>query len=59
MPVQTREWVWIAVYSLIAIVPQSLADVRFTPESGQIADISVCPSCADFVAKVVDGLRAE
>jgi hypothetical protein len=46
MPVQRREWVWIAVYSLIAIVPQSLADVRFTPESGQIAYSSICPSCA-------------
>jgi hypothetical protein len=33
---------------------QSLADVRFSPESGQIADISICPSCADFVAEVAE-----
>jgi hypothetical protein len=26
--------------------PKSLVEVRFTPESGQIADISVCPLCA-------------
>src|SRR5262249_14851563 len=26
--------------------------VRFAPESGQIADISACPLCADCVAKV-------
>jgi hypothetical protein len=26
---------------------QSLADVRFAPETGQIADISGCPLCAN------------
>jgi hypothetical protein len=31
---------------------QSLADVRFAPESGQIADIPGCPLCADIVVKV-------
>ena len=30
---------------------QSLADVYITPESGQIADVSVGPLRADFVAK--------
>ena len=33
----------------IAIVRQSLADVRFAPEGGQIADISGCPLCANRV----------
>jgi hypothetical protein len=27
-------------------------DVRFTPESGQIADIARLPKCADTVEKV-------
>jgi hypothetical protein len=35
--------------------PAVAADVRFAPNSRQIADISACPLCADFVAKVVDG----
>jgi hypothetical protein len=33
---------------------QALADVRFAPESEQIADVSVGPLCADFVAKLFD-----
>jgi hypothetical protein len=32
--------------SYIAFVRQSLADVRLTPGSDQIADISICPLCA-------------
>jgi hypothetical protein len=36
---------------------ESVNVIRFTPESGQIADIAGCPLCADFVVKVVDAFR--
>jgi hypothetical protein len=38
---------------------QALLNVRFAPDSDQKADIAEGPSCADFVAKVIDGFCAE
>jgi hypothetical protein len=33
--------------------------VRFAPKADKEAGIALSPLCADFVAKVVDGFRAE
>jgi hypothetical protein len=33
--------------------------VRFAPKADKEQIVSVCPLCADFVAKVIDGFRSK
>jgi hypothetical protein len=50
--VMHRAFPVLGTYSQIGLVQRDLLKVRFSPDSGHVADIPACPLGADFVAEV-------